>query len=425
VLRNLAGCADGVEAASTWLYALRALERTGLIRYSVVSKQRALARLVPISPYYASEIRPVNEQWRLTLSRFALLRRARNGPCWLLESPLALARLELLHPTAMTWLAALAAPVTAHALLRDTPRDERAARRAFLALLFSAGFLTSARESASEEGSSDLALWEFADALMHARSRRGRHDNPFGRTFPFRGKRQPLPRVKARMSRDTIPLARPDLETTAQSDATFTRVLETRRSLRAHGRRPIRLRQLAEFLYRAARIQTTLDPDRRVRPYDASLRPSPGGGACHELEIYPVVNRCEGLPRGVYHYDPLHHTLERLASDDTVVGDLIDDCPRPENAALPWHVLLIITARFGRVSWKYRGMSYATVLKDVGALMQTMYLVATAMELAPCALGGGDAERFARVIGSDYFSETSVGEFLIGTRAAAAWKRHR
>jgi SagB-type dehydrogenase family enzyme len=88
-------------------------------------------------------------------------------------------------------------------------------------------------------------------------------------------------------------------------------------------------------------------------------------------------------------------------------------------------VLLIITARFGRVSWKYRGMSYATVLKDVGALMQTMYLVATAMELAPCALGGGDAERFARVIGSDYFSETSVGEFLIGTRAAAAWKRHR
>jgi oxazoline/thiazoline dehydrogenase len=64
-------------------------------------------------------------------------------------------------------------------------------------------------------------------------------------------------------------------------------------------------------------------------------------------------------------------------------------------------------------------MSYATVLKDVGALMQTMYLVATAMRLAPCALGGGDAEHFARLLGSDYFEETSVGEFVIGRRTAA------
>ncbi len=77
-------------------------------------------------------------------------------------------------------------------------------------------------------------------------------------------------------------------------------------------------------------------------------------------------------------------------------------------------MLIIIAARFQRVSWKYRGISYATVLKDAGALMQTMYLVATAMDLAPCALGCGDAEFFARTIGTHYFEETSVGEFLLG-----------
>jgi hypothetical protein len=43
-----------------------------------------------------------------------------------------------------------------------------------------------------------------------------------------------------------------------------------------------------------------------------------------------------------------------------------------------------------------------------------MYLTATAMGLAPCAIGGGDADLFARAAGTDYCTETSVGEFLLG-----------
>jgi SagB-type dehydrogenase family enzyme len=61
-------------------------------------------------------------------------------------------------------------------------------------------------------------------------------------------------------------------------------------------------------------------------------------------------------------------------------------------------------------------MAYAAVLKDVGVLYQTMYLVATAMGLAPCALGGGDSDLFAAAIGGDYYAEASVGEFLLGSK---------
>ena len=45
-----------------------------------------------------------------------------------------------------------------------------------------------------------------------------------------------------------------------------------------------------------------------------------------------------------------------------------------------------------------------------------MYLVATAMGLAPCALGGGDADLSAQAMGTDYYAESSVGEFLLGSR---------
>ena len=48
--------------------------------------------------------------------------------------------------------------------------------------------------------------------------------------------------------------------------------------------------------------------------------------------------------------------------------------------------------------------------------MQNMYLVATAMELAPCAIGDGDSDLFAEASGLDYYTEGSVGEFILGSK---------
>ena len=61
-------------------------------------------------------------------------------------------------------------------------------------------------------------------------------------------------------------------------------------------------------------------------------------------------------------------------------------------------------------------IAYALTLKHVGVVFQTMYLAATAMGLAPCAVGCGDADLFARAAGTDYCAETSVGEFLLGSQ---------
>jgi SagB-type dehydrogenase family enzyme len=80
-------------------------------------------------------------------------------------------------------------------------------------------------------------------------------------------------------------------------------------------------------------------------------------------------------------------------------------------------VLLILAARFSRVMWKYQGMAYALILKDTGALMQTMYLVATAMNLAPCAVGAGDTDLFAQATSLNPLQEASVGEFTLSSRA--------
>src|SRR5690606_8162808 len=50
-------------------------------------------------------------------------------------------------------------------------------------------------------------------------------------------------------------------------------------------------------------------PHRPSVTVELSVRPSPAGGALHELETYVAVHRCQGLAPGLYHYDPLHHRL--------------------------------------------------------------------------------------------------------------------
>jgi SagB-type dehydrogenase family enzyme len=78
--------------------------------------------------------------------------------------------------------------------------------------------------------------------------------------------------------------------------------------------------------------------------------------------------------------------------------------------------LITLAARFQRVSWKYQSIAYALILKNVGVIYSTMYLVATAMDLAPCALGTGDSDYFTKLSGTDYLQETSVGEFILGSK---------
>jgi SagB-type dehydrogenase family enzyme len=145
-------------------------------------------------------------------------------------------------------------------------------------------------------------------------------------------------------------------------------------------------------------------------------RPYPSGGALYELEFYVAVQSCDGLAAGLYYHDGQQHRLARLRERTAEVDQLLADAAASAGiAAERVQVLLILAARFPRLTWKYASIAYALILKHGGVVYQTMYLTATAMNLAPCALGGGDADLFARAAGTNYYEETSVGEFLLGS----------
>ena len=396
-------------------YQLRRCADLRLLCYSVVAAGGPLATLVPMAPGFELLASPVDARARFRLSRFAYCRR--DADAIVVESPLSATRTTL-NPAGVALVAALAQPRTAQELAKrvDGLTEDDAA--AFLGLLASARLAAAVTDGGEldEDRQAPLAQWDFHDLLFHTRSRQGRHDYPYGGTFRSLGTFDPLPAVKPRMAEDVVALYRPPLDQLAREDVSLTRALETRRSIREYGDPPISVRQLGEFLYRVAAVRQLTEPDRaRDRHYTISRRAYPSAGAAHDLELYLTVNGCVGLAPGLYHYDPLEHQLGRLTGPNAETEGLLRDARQAALMASPPQVLVTIASRFQRLSWKYTSMAYAATLKNVGVLYQTMYLVATAMGLAPCALGGGNADRFAAAVGSDYFAESSVGEFILGS----------
>jgi SagB-type dehydrogenase family enzyme len=143
-------------------------------------------------------------------------------------------------------------------------------------------------------------------------------------------------------------------------------------------------------------------------------RPYPAAGSEYELELYLAVGQCEGLPRGFYHYDAERHALVPIELRNDAMEALFAGASFAMDAPGPPHILLTIAARFDRVAWKYSGIAYSLILKDVGVLLQTLYLAATDLGLGGCAIGTHNIDLFAKMTGQDIHIEGPVGLFALG-----------
>ena len=414
---------DGPAALARWYFHLQDLATRRLLRLAVHAGAERLATLEPTSSSFVLPPAGVAPGRPYKLSRFAWMQR--HGDVLALESPLSPGRIVLNDPRATALVHALTRPGTPTTVgngIADLPAE---AVILLFGLLAHAGAICEVDEDGATAEDADPALrcWQFHDLLFHARSRQGRHDGPVGATYPLAGKLEPPPALRPENAAESIALHRPDLEHLQKKDPAFALVQERRRSVREYAAEPITDRQLGEFLYRVARVKAcrNVEIETAVGPVqmDFAARPYPAGGALYELEVYAVVAACRGLTPGLYHYDGLDHRLVLRAGRTAEVERLL------EGAALAVglqgsepQVLLVLTARVPRVAWKYTGLAYALVLKHVGVVLQTMYLTATAMGLAPCAVGLGDSDLFAQAAAVDYYVETSVGEFLLGSAPA-------
>ncbi len=351
----------------------------------------------------------------IVMSRFASLRRHPDG--LIAESARGGGAVVLADPRAAALLLTFSSARRADGEAARAAALPPSAAAGIITLFRAAGVLVTASQAEAEEAP-PLAVWELHDMLFHRSSRDGYLSAPAGATYRFVDRFPQPPALAPRCWPDAVALPAPDWEQIERDDPPLAAVQSARMSRRRYGDRPVSLPQLAEFLYRVARVDDYwIEPS--GHPGEATefaARPYPSGGALYELELYPVIRSCDGVAPGVYHYAADRHVLEEVARDGPDTVRLIDHAAAAMGVpSSQMQAVIVITARMGRIAWKYEAIAYSLVLKHVGVIMQTMYLAATAMGLAPCALGRGDSDQFARATGIDSAAEPSVGEFALGS----------
>ncbi|WP_424631670.1 SagB/ThcOx family dehydrogenase [Bradyrhizobium sp. SYSU BS000235] len=398
------------------------LAQQGLLEYRLFAAQdeQDVVVIEPQVAEYWPRRAKLGSRDTVVLSRFAYLRRRGNE--MVLESPRAGALFRICDPAIAATLATLSRPHKVSEL-----RHASSVNLALLELLADCQILLKLNAQDGDglrvhEGDGHLVLWDFHDLVFHTRSTEGRQSNPIGGAYMYADAVPPLPVVRPRWSGKTIDLRK---FSTSESHSPLATLLRERHSIRDFDdRHPITLAELAQFLDTAARVLSEWKSGDNFEGHPEttySTRPYPAAGSAYELELYLAVSNCEGLPRGLYHYDAGGHALTAIEisaqQQDQQQKHLVALSAAAQfamDAPGPPQVLITIAARFGRISWKYSSIAYSLILKDVGCLIQTFYLTATDMDLGGCAIGTGNIDLFAKMTGLEFHVEGPVGQFALG-----------
>lgn len=185
-------------------------------------------------------------------------------------------------------------------------------------------------------------------------------------------------------------------------DISLRQALINRGSIRSFSQQPISQAVLSTFLYYSAGIYS-IGGGGVHRFY-------PSGGARYPLETY-VLPLNSVLQKGLYHYNLKNHSLERLLF-------LKKNINTSKFFGQEWIAnagcIIIITGIFERTTMKYGGRGYRHILIEAGHMGQNMYLLASALNIGCCAIGGFIDDKLNALLDVDGTEETVLYAFALG-----------
>jgi SagB-type dehydrogenase family enzyme len=150
----------------------------------------------------------------------------------------------------------------------------------------------------------------------------------------------------------------------------------------------LRLAELGDILFLAAGVT--------ARRGGNALRAAPSSGALFSSELYVIARAVDGLPAGVYHYDPDQQRLDVLDAIPSVTG-----APTADDA----DAVVIATSIFRRTGYKYRDRAYRYVAADTGHLLENLRVAGQAAGMDARLETRFDEGQLARTIGVDGVEE--------------------
>jgi SagB-type dehydrogenase family enzyme len=220
----------------------------------------------------------------------------------------------------------------------------------------------------------------------------------------------PLVKAPMRPGNQAIDLPR-DFEA-LNLDANLYNLLLRRKSSRHFSQKGVSLLQLSFMLWASQGIRGI-----RGKSY-ASLRTVPSGGARHAFETYLIVQNVASLQPGLYHYLPLYHQLEYLATLDQP-AQTISTSLSEQSWAAKADLIFYWSCVPHRAEWRYGISAHRVVLIDAGHITQNLYLACAALGLGTCAVAAYDQQICDALFELDGDDEFTVYAAPVGTISAA------
>ena len=151
-----------------------------------------------------------------------------------------------------------------------------------------------------------------------------------------------------------------------------------RRSRRSFSGDPVGLEDVARLLY----LTYGLGKDGKGRPIAS-------GGGLYPLEFYVTAWNVRDLKSGIYHYNVEAHCLDVVRQEAANCEELrkivwLEDIEHVNCVAF----IVFVAAMLPRTTIKYGDRGYRLVLMEAGEAVQNLALLASAMGVGCCALGG-------------------------------------
>jgi SagB-type dehydrogenase family enzyme len=177
----------------------------------------------------------------------------------------------------------------------------------------------------------------------------------------------------------------------------------------------IRVHELVALLARSYRVQDVHGDDNGGALRWTS-RPVPSAGARHPFELLVSVAAVDGLEAGRYVFDPHRVGLPRLAQPwARYAGEVEDAAMRASRANAIAPATIVLVANADRVAERYSA-PLTLLMRDAGALLQTLHLVATDLGLSSRILGSAGHTTRDDVTGNLI---TDCGALIVGARSFA------
>tara|TARA_B110000093_G_scaffold180672_1_gene223085 strand:+ start:3655 stop:4533 length:879 start_codon:yes stop_codon:yes gene_type:complete len=196
----------------------------------------------------------------------------------------------------------------------------------------------------------------------------------------------------------------------------FFEVLKKRKSIRKYkSHYKISLKELYVLL----QLSYGVTRKEKIINYDIDgyygYRNVPSGGAMYPLEIYVVLFNSD-QKSGLYHFNTKDISLEKMKEGQfqKELGKIVHAEPYVEmqNAS----AVIFTTGIIERVSLKYGERGYRLMMIEVGLLAQNISLLAEAIDLSSCMVGGYYDEKVNEFLGIDGVFETINNVFVIGKK---------